>query len=230
MSLLTQFYPGPGGGGGSSGTSGGANVGANPYIRARGGSATSAYSFFLGAGPKSAEVSNTTPLTSMVGLWINVNTSTNVVLTDTWKELIISNALVARVGLNSNNEKITLENSYVSQLYTNAAAPNFTGVYGTGSVGGSSFSGTLPNFTTWSPTVTNVDASLNLSFANAKLDAASVNGILEGTNTYWGTYTLAGASLNLSGGTNAGLGALTAAGAAARTALIAAGWSIVLNP
>jgi hypothetical protein len=231
MSLLTQFYPGPGGGG-SSGTSGGANVGVNPYVQARGGFASVAYSTYSvsPAGFSPADLAPGASGAVVFGLHISTNTTNGATISDSWKELIISNAFIARIGVPANSEKITLDNSHISFLNSTVGATNFTGIYGTGSMGRVQPFISLPNFTTWSPTVTNTSTNLDLSGNNAKLDAASVNGILEGTNIYQGSYSLAGAVLNLSGGTSAGLGALTAAGLAARTALVANGWTITLNP
>ena len=74
------------------------------------------------------------------------------------------------------------------------------------------------------------DPSLPTEFycPNAKLNAASVNKIL--TDLASLSWQSGPKTLTLDGGTSAGSSSLTAAGNAAKSALIAAGWTIILNP
>lgn len=72
-------------------------------------------------------------------------------------------------------------------------------------------------------------SNFDIRIMNNALTAQSVENILVAADN--GTPTSGGSgSINLSGGTNSGAGALTAAAAAARTSLIAKGYTVVLNP
>ena len=66
-----------------------------------------------------------------------------------------------------------------------------------------------------------------VSIQGAALSATSVNSLLENAASLISAGS--SATLNLSGGTSAGVSLLTTAGAAARAALIAAGWTVTLN-
>jgi hypothetical protein len=88
---------------------------------------------------------------------------------------------------------------------------------------------TAPALSSISTDIRIMPANGTFSITGAMLNAATVNHILESAVENQATGS-AGYAYDLSGGTSAGVGALTTAGAAARAALIAAGWTVTLNP
>lgn len=70
--------------------------------------------------------------------------------------------------------------------------------------------------------------TFTLNFTGCGLNAASVENILVGLNNGSRTGT-SSQTVNLSGGTSAGLSSLSSAAAAARTGLISKGWTVTLN-
>lgn len=75
----------------------------------------------------------------------------------------------------------------------------------------------------------NKNYNFDIRFNGNALTAQSIENILVAADNGCGTMVGTG-SINLSGGTNSGAGALTTAAAAARTSLIAKGVTISLNP
>jgi hypothetical protein len=77
---------------------------------------------------------------------------------------------------------------------------------------------------------TSTSGNTNMTMSGCAFTAASVENILVGIDQ--GSPTRSGGTwtCNLSGGTSAGLGSLSSAALAARTSLIAKGWTVTLNP
>lgn len=227
MSLLTQFYPGPGGGGGSSGgvTSIGfpsvtfRGVQSNPSIV---GTATT------NSGTVVSNVSGGNPF------WINQSPTSGA-----FKDVTVTNCYISGVMPTANLSRfkaIYLDNGQLGSLTSSTSFPNFTGVYGSGSISASaSFNAagqSWPSFTTISTDIQIIPNSPTTFVLNdCALDAATVNHILVSILENGGEdCTLGTRTVTIQSGTSAGAGSLTAAGTAAVTALTAAGWTINLNP
>jgi hypothetical protein len=133
-------------------------------------------------------------------------------------------------------EEITLNNATIfggaTATVNVANLPNFTGFYGSGTIFGEIFAAASPNFSTVSSDIS-LKAGPTTSNSNIRIEggltADSVNHILVSSASSRLTSAFAGRHINLSGGTSAGTSALTAAGIAARNALVAAGWVVTLN-
>lgn len=72
--------------------------------------------------------------------------------------------------------------------------------------------------------------TLSLLFSGCALTAASVENMLVGIDQGSRTRSAGTWTINISGGTSAGVGSLSSAALAARTSLIAKGWTVTLNP
>jgi hypothetical protein len=237
MSLLTQFYPGPGGSSSTSYPSSG--IGGSPSITWTGvvGSpptpvAPSNWASYFGLGIYTPSVG----AGSQYGTTWNITTSP----TNPIKYLLLSNCVIYWTTPTADAlvEKIILDGAGFG-LSVGGPAPQTrtTEILGTGWLGGSYDStANWPALTTIATTIEIMPGWQggppvpNFRIVGAALDAATVNHILEnlvknGYNT--GT---TGGILDLSGGTSAGNGALTTAGAAAKAALVAAGWTVTLRP
>jgi hypothetical protein len=221
MSLLTQFY----GGGGSSSSSDGfaAGLGSPPaylLVGNEGGSGPgptpTGWASFGGSVyfPNVYATQFSSNFTTPPGIGI--------------KNWIISNVTYADLQSSADlkTKKFTLANSYL-RISPSANQPLTTSIEGTGLLKIYS-PNLLPNLTTISTTV-EVTGSGGTYITGSKLDAATVNHILESVASWVGDATAIGAILDLSGGTSAGVSLLTTAGAAARAVLIAAGWTVTLN-
>lgn len=120
--------------------------------------------------------------------------------------------------------------------FTRTSGSSLTAIYNLGirgKYGGITFSPFTNNSQLSTITISEISFSAfytsSVSFASNALSAQSVENILVAADA-GSPNTLGGGSINLSGGTNSGAGALTAAAAAARTSLIAKGCTITLNP
>lgn len=146
--------------------------------------------------------------------------------------VVLNNGLFGSTALGAGVRYIVLNGSYMPSLSsTSASARTLTGIYGTGAVRNSDSTANMPKFTTWSTGIAIVMADAGASFAltHAALDATSVNHIITSIYNNNGDYNAPG-SINLSGGTSAGTSSLTPEAIVARDALVAAGFTITLNP
>ena len=215
MSLLTQFY---GGSGGDSGVSASGSSTTVPSVSVGSSSNLSGVSNLTGAAPMYIPTTfgSASGISNIVGSTVlGIN---NIYLTT----CNVSNANVLK--------SVTINGGTVGGLSWTFQGL-LTGVYGSGQIavsGGGCDIGGASNLAYFSPDLKWVYAAGVIGIQNTKLDADSVNGILinldQGSAVSGG-----GSSINLSGGTAAGNGALTAAGAAAKASLVAKGWTVTLN-
>lgn len=124
-----------------------------------------------------------------------------------------------------------------SAIFNKTGAGNLNSVYNLGarcSHGNLTFLAfnTMSNLTTvtCSEISTNPIYSIDFRITNCALTAQSVENILVAADNGSPATLSFGGSINLSGGSSSGAGALTAAAAAARTSLIAKGCTVSLNP
>jgi hypothetical protein len=223
MSLLTQFYPGPG--------SGGSTVGA--YT----GSPTMIFGGWDGV--TLTTVSNGTSANGVIftpgvaGIGPNNFGDVGTLQTTT---ITVNNAVLNSLNLSGNTslKSINLNSSAVLQVRVptvSANLPLWTSIGGSGAISRFEIQGDASALASISTEIEIVpDGTANINLTGAALDASSVNHILTSMVNNNAEATGPTRSINLSGGTSAGVGALTTAGAAARAALIAAGWTVTLNP
>lgn len=239
MSLLTQFYPGPGGGGGGSDVSL-TTSGYGSIIYPRGGIIpTYTQADWIGSPLRGALIPNPSATSQSANI-INSAIQWNNALYA--KEMFVNNiyfgASSFNIVLETTLERLVLNNCVWGG--TTGATPSFSvsscsaikSIEGTAVITGNFNIQSCPNLTTVSPDIvwvlanTSFGQSFNFVFNN--LDAASVNGILisMSKNAAGG----AGVGLNFNGGGNAGSGALTLAGSAAVSDLNSRGYTVNLNP
>ena len=218
MSLLTQFYPGPGSGGSTEGGGGYAN---SPCVVLGGKTVNPTFTSLQNMSGSVSWYPNTTA--DYLG---NISGGTYEYITINSGNINVISALPSVL------KKIIFNGCAVGSLQDpGTARPDFTGIYGSGTVSYLALSGNCSNFTTISTDI-NIVAGVNtVSVTNAALDATSVNHVLVSVaNTGGVAVGVSTPLLDLSGGTSAGNGALTAAGLAAKNALVAGGWTVTLNP
>lgn len=245
MSLLTQFYPGPGGGGGGGGSDGGTVFG---------GVSDSGFSaVYVSSADGSIPRITISPITAGYGGFTNPLESGNtagyfVAPSGSTLAPVLFAAYynVSAFNVTSNTSAIYFQNMRL-QLSGNI---NFGGVttweggffYGGSNTITASSLTSIANVTFYSTTtinapnlttLTNVNvsgdgASSVLIITGAKLTAASVNNTLIATAASVGAFG-GDKNINFSGGTSAGTSALTAAGLAAVSTITAGGGTVTLN-
>jgi hypothetical protein len=221
MSLLTQFYPGPGSSGGSS-----FGVGVNGAVNV------------IVTGISTVPSLDTT-VTIGVGFFAPPSTDPQRVgdlgftTTGVYEYVTYNNVNFGGVRLPAATKSVVINNSAGFGPFQSVGdMPNFTGIYGSGAIR-ANFSLNTNNYPVFTTISTDISiftgASGIVNITNAALDAATVNHILESIYNSGGVGVGGTRTIDLSGGTSAGNGALTAAGLAAKNALVAAGWTVTLN-
>lgn len=233
MSLLTQFYPS--GSGSSGGGGGSANIGA-AYS---GGALSTPSVVFIGYEGNIWPAPDTAWKYVLPGV---IGPASHMVTTASWN--------MASIGSVSPISKVVFNNMFATisgstDLKVVEFALNGSGlVFNIGTnqrslkrITGGGMISLQQNFftelTTIGPNVVvTAPGTSDIRIRNAKLTAETVNNLLVGfVNNGFADHNLSGArSIQLNGGTSAGTSALTAAGIAARDALVAAGWTVTLNP
>lgn len=224
MSLLTQFYPGPGGGGGGSPM----NVsGSLPSYVVYGLSGTATSGAWSALAPGNVyfpdNTSNGNPIVDTgAGSW-----------TGTMEKIQLNNTRIDfSIPTNLGISEVILNNSYL-RINPNVSYAQLATISGTG---GMNLPFANPNNL---PALSTIETGVAIfargsgtfAITNSSLSAATVNHILE-SMVETGSAALLPAfcgTVDLSGGTSAGTSALTTAGLAARNALVAAGWAVTLN-
>jgi hypothetical protein len=221
MSLLTQFYPGPGSGGDGFTNAGGTS----PSVAFIGAEVVFPTPFVAGWSTAGwpLVVPNSTTYSNVYAATYSTYTGSG------FTNCILSN------GYFNINPSVDLK---VSKYTLNGCHFNFqfssiiqhtqtTSIEGSGLLTLTSPTNQLPNLVSISTSVA-ISGSQNFRCTGSKLDAATVNHVLESIATAIGTNATT-ITVDMSGGTSAGSGALTAAGLTARNAIVAAGGSVTLN-
>lgn len=219
MSLLTQFYPGPGGGGSTSGASGGQSTvvfggatGAAPIV---GVGWNNALGRIYSQGPSGS------------------NTISQITGGARYSSVTITGAVVDTMDVQENCQAIYLNGAAIAILASPVAGSDFKGVYGSGVLGlvNLTVSSGFADISTDISIVPVPNAGTNFNIQNAALTAATLNHILESLVENGATRSLTGGNktIDMTGGTSAGTSLLTTAGSAAVSALTAAGWVVNLR-
>ncbi len=222
MSLLTQFYPGPGGDSGGGGFSNA--TGSSPSL-VLGGYTGNVLPSPAPSGWGLSGIGVYSPTTTTYSAGYAPSSAGN---SPYYSDLAINNTGLSYTGsVSVPIKKITLNGAALA-FGPSTAHTSLTAIAGSGLLSMYLNSIVSPQLTSISTDIT-ISGSGPFRILGAKLDATSVNHIL--TNLVANGYDTnpSGWTLDLSGGTSAGVGALTPAGAAARAALIAGGWAVNLN-
>jgi hypothetical protein len=228
MSLLTQFYPGPGSGGGGLG---GATVGMPSVVFS---GLNSGPTFSSSIYRVNATYTYLPEVNGGVGSSFRIAGSLSL---GSYSTITLNNVSLDSLSVPITCKKIILNNAILGQVTVDNINAQLEAIEGTGLITKMGFSGnSAPSFTSISSdiafTLTNGSSIGTFDAQLLALDAASMNHILTSAVDNYAADISSGGnrSIDISGGTSAGTGALTAAGSAAVIALTGVGWTVTLNP
>lgn len=224
MSLLTQFYPGPG------------DSSSSYYTNSFGG--TAFVSTVFSSGTFTAPSSATGVISQGSGVW--TPDPLGQLMTLSWNavtgpdRVTLNNGLFGSLNLGTSVKYIQCNGATLtSGSLVPTGNTNFTELAGSGAIIGQFSITNCSAFSTISAGIEFLPGSVVGSFLSLNgnaLNANSVNHVLESVARNNLVSPVSGPKqIDLSGGTSAGTSLLTAAGVTARNALVAAGWTVTLN-